>query len=140
MKTNWIFVLLMALVLGCGGAPEDTDTPATPPAEGDGASVEGDATTLVSVAKYCGECGEAKDSESCCAEGAEKCDCSFAKGSALCCKVTKDAEGKDFCGSCGQVADSESCCAEGAEKCDCGMVKGSPLCCMDAETKEAATE
>ncbi len=137
MKSKLFLIGLVVMVLGCGGATEEpapTPDPATP-AEGDGAAVLDTNTTLVSVEKYCGSCGQAKGSEACCAEGAEKCgECALAKGSPLCCKVPAELAGKDFCGKCGQAAGSEDCCKEGAEMCvDCGLAKGAPLCCKLTE-------
>lgn len=129
MNAKWMILGLLVLALGCQPAEDTAPAPEAPAPE---APVDGSAaaTTPVSIVKYCGQCGQAKGSEACCATTAETCaSCDFHKGAALCCKVTKDAEGRDFCGKCGQVAGTEVCCAKDAETCDCGMAKGSPLCC-----------
>ena len=138
MKSKLFLIGLLVVVLGCGAADEPAAAPADTsetPAESDGAAVTETDTTLVSVEKYCGSCGQAKGSEACCVESAEKCsECSLAKGSPLCCKVSAEFAGKDLCGKCGQVAGSEDCCKEGAEMCvDCGLAKGAPLCCKLTE-------
>lgn len=90
----------------------------------------------VAVALFCGTCGNAKGGESCCVEGAEKCEkCGMTVGSTLCCKLDDSFAGKDLCGKCGQVAGTEQCCAEGAEVCaSCSLHKGSPLCCKLARS------
>jgi hypothetical protein len=122
-----------------GSTPNVTTTDAAAPVvdEHAGHDHEGhdhaghDHELTLTAAKYCGKCGQAKGSESCCAKDAVVCDkCEFAKGSPLCCKVAKNADGKDFCGKCGQVAGSEVCCAKDAVVCTkCNLAKGSPLCC-----------
>ena len=93
-------------------------------------------TTNVSAdVSLCGECGQVKGSEACCAEGAETCEgCQFCKGSPACCKASKDdvADGSiTLCGKCGQVKGSDTCCKEDAEVCEkCKLHKGSPGCCQ----------
>ena len=40
------------------------------------------------------KCGEFAETDACCKEGAEKCDCGMNKGAPMCCKLKKD-EDKD---------------------------------------------
>ena len=122
---NWYCLLLpvaamaMFSMTGCGG---ESSSPVGTSAAG---AAEVDATVTI-----CGGCGQEKGSDSCCAEGAEKCsECSLAKGSPGCCKLTS-GEDSELCRKCGQVAGGDGCCKDGAEKCDdCGLTKGSPGCC-----------
>ena len=130
------FTLALVVTLGCDN-PETT----TPTA----LSTDSATTPAQSKVILCGMCGEETGSDSCCADGAEKCDsCGLHKGTALCCKVPEDMKGKDMCMSCGNAAGSEQCCAEGAEECGkCGLHKGSALCCKieaEAETQDAPAE
>lgn len=123
MRKNLSIVLIAlaaCLTLGCAASDD------TPPADASTATTN---EATVAVAAYCGDCGHAKGTAECCAEGAEPCNCGMAKGSPLCCKVTADVKGESLCGKCGNVVASESCCVEGADKCSCGMAKGAPLCC-----------
>ncbi len=78
----------------------------------------------------CGQCGQVKGADVCCAKDAVTCDeCQLVKGSPGCCKIEKGAD-VALCAKCGQVKGADACCAEGAEKCDkCQLTKGSPGCC-----------
>ncbi len=131
-----ISALMLVAALGCDN-PETT----TPTA----LATESAATTVPAKVILCGMCGEETGSETCCADGAEKCDsCGLHKGTALCCKVPEELKGKDMCMSCGNAAGSEQCCAAGAEECDkCGLHNGSALCCKldaEAESQDAPAE
>ena len=86
--------------------------------------------TVYESATLCGDCGQVKGSEACCAETSEKCaDCSLQKGSPGCCNIEPGTD-VVLCAACGQIAESEACCAEGAESCTkCGLDKGAPGCC-----------
>lgn len=79
----------------------------------------------------CGDCGQIKGAEACCADDAETCSgCDLAKGSPGCCKMEK-GEDVALC-ACGEIKGSDGCCAEDAVKCDgCGKTKGSPACCVE---------
>ena len=81
--------------------------------------------------KICGDCGELKGSEKCCAPDAEKCSkCGLNKGAPGCCKIEKGATDAKLCGHCGEIKGSDKCCVAEAEKCPkCGLNKGAPGCC-----------
>ena len=78
----------------------------------------------------CGECGQIKGSDVCCAADAEKCGkCDLVKGSPGCCKIQKGTD-TELCTGCGQIKGSEACCVAGAATCEkCGLHQGSPGCC-----------
>lgn len=114
MKSIAVLFCVVALTaIGCG----QSSTQTIPEAE----------ITPVSL-ELCGDCGQVKGSDSCCAEDGEECKCGFHKGSPACCKLEKTGEDIALCVKCGEQAGGEKCCAEG-EVCDCGFHKGSPACC-----------
>lgn len=110
------FSLVAVISLGCGEstAPEPTDL----------------TKVLYRPGTLCGDCGQLKGSEACCAEGAEVCSkCSLQKGAPGCCKMTKGTN-VTLCAGCGEIKGSEACCAEGAEACSkCQLHQGAPGCC-----------
>ncbi len=127
MKAFWTCTIGLVLLCGCGGddaASTSPQTPSTPGGEVTPASASADEVFL------CGGCGQIKGSDTCCAEGAEKCDkCELAKGSPGCCVIASGDDVK-LCKDCGQVAGGDACCDESAEKCgECGLAEGSPGCC-----------
>ena len=126
MCSRWtvLIVLVTVAVFGCGRTPS-----AEGPAEGAGT----ESTEIVATETaffLCGDCGEMKETEVCCVEGAKKCDeCGLIAGSPGCCKIEKGTDAK-LCTKCGQIAGSDTCCKADAEKCDkCQLAKGSPGCC-----------
>jgi hypothetical protein len=146
MKRHLILVMIVAIcalyVTACSKkAPTtgDESPPVTlPPADeaseeadtSDAAAVSETETTLAIV--YCGKCGEVRDTEKCCREGADVCaDCGLHKGSPMCCKeLPAEVAGKDLCDKCGHVAGGPECCDDKCEICtECGRHKGSALCC-----------
>ncbi len=112
---KWAFLLVAFGALVISGCQEATTSPA---------QAESVAPAL------CGECGQIKGGDACCAADAVTCDkCGLAKGSPGCCKITKGTDA-ELCTKCGQIKDTDACCAEGAVACDkCGLTKGSPGCC-----------
>lgn len=108
-----LFCVVSLVAIGCG----QTATTEAPAVEVTPASLE-----------LCGDCGQVKDSDVCCAEDGQQCDCGFHKGSPACCKLEKTGEDMTLCVKCGEHAGSDKCCKEG-ETCDCGFHKGSPACC-----------
>ncbi len=121
MKSSGWFLVIVATValvsFGCsaeGVAPTETET---------------EETTVALVTTLCGNCGQVKGSDACCAEGATLCDaCTLVKGAPGCCAMEAGTD-VVLCSACGQVKGSETCCAEGAEMCpQCDLVKGSPGC------------
>ncbi len=132
-KISLVMLAIVAVAAwGCGQAEEGgkaADTNTDEVAQGEHGHPHGEGEEH---AVLCGGCGQAKGSDECCAEGAEKCsECELHKGSPLCCvKIPEDMKGKDFC-KCGWSKGHENCCAEDVESCgDCGKQKGSPLCCQ----------
>ena len=124
MCSRWTVLIALVTVafLGCGRTPT-AEGPVEPSGTGEIIATE---TSFF----LCGDCGEVKETEVCCAEDAKKCDkCSLIAGSPGCCKIEKGSDAK-ICTQCGQVAGSDACCDEDAEKCDkCNLAKGSPGCC-----------
>ena len=119
--------LISCLLVGCGGETNtnnsnDTNT-------GEAAMNTGQELTPVN---FCGDCGQHKETEACCAKTGAACEsCGFHKGAPLCCKLKQaDVAGKTICGKCGEIAGNEKCCKEGAEVCSkCELNKGSAICC-----------
>ena len=111
-----VLSLVAMTSLGCGQAttPEPTDL----------------TKVLYRPGTLCGNCGQLKGTETCCAEGAEVCSkCSLHKGAPGCCKMEKGAN-VTLCGACGEIKGGAACCAEGAEACaKCKLNKGAPGCC-----------
>jgi hypothetical protein len=90
----------------------------------------------------CGICGEVKEGEKCCKEGAPICpNCGMQKGSILCCSPAISGR-KDviLCRKCGEAAFTKKCCSAGPALCPkCGLHKGSPGCCkIEKFTGDAA--
>ncbi|MEM9659671.1 MAG: hypothetical protein AAF961_15025 [Planctomycetota bacterium] len=84
-------------------------------------------------ATLCGICGEEKDTEKCCVEGAAMCrECGKQKDSVLCCSAAiHGVRDIILCRKCGEVGFTEDCCRGSAERCgDCGLIDGSPGCCQ----------
>lgn len=83
-----------------------------------------------SALALCGDCGQLKGGESCCAAGAADCpDCGLDQGAPGCCKMTKGSDAA-LCADCGMIKGGEGCCAADAAKCEkCGKIEGSPGCC-----------
>ena len=108
--------LVTVMSLGCGEAttPEPIDL----------------TKVLYRPGTLCGECGQMKGSEACCAEGAELCTkCSLQKGAPGCCKMEKGSN-VTLCAACGEIKGTAACCAEGAAACSkCKLNKGAPGCC-----------
>ena len=132
MSRFFSLAVMVALVTVISWGCTNSDAPvAATEDEHAGHDHDGEDHDHAALGTICGSCGEAKGTDSCCSESAEKCaSCELNKGSLLCCvQLDASVAGKDLCGSCGQVAGSDTCCVEGAEKCECGMAKGSPLCC-----------
>jgi len=120
-----VILLSGLLLVGCGG----DDGGKT---DGESSNADSNTTEVSQVADFCGDCGQTKGSDSCCAADGEKCEsCGFHKGATLCCKLNQaDVAGKVLCGKCGDAKGSEKCCKEDAEACGkCGLNKGTPLCC-----------
>jgi hypothetical protein len=90
----------------------------------------------------CGLCGETKESENCCKEGAELCPvCGLHKGSVLCCSPAINGR-RDvlLCRKCGEVGFTPKCCKAGTALCPkCGLHKGSPGCCKIEPVAKDAT-
>ncbi|MFO7914643.1 MAG: hypothetical protein R6U43_03010 [Candidatus Krumholzibacteriales bacterium] len=64
----------------------------------------------------CGECGEEKDSERCCAEDAARCsDCGLIKGSPGCCNMPRPGRDARICSECGKFEGSDECCVKGSD-------------------------
>ncbi len=128
-----LFLASIIALVSFGCAPGDSadtatdDTPAAP-ADGDTAEAHPEHATML-----CGKCGHEAGSDSCCAEGAETCDCGMHKGSKLCCvELGEDAAGKNVCTGCGVAvgADEHHHCDATADKCEkCGLNAGSAGCC-----------
>jgi hypothetical protein len=80
----------------------------------------------------CGKCGEIKESENCCQEGAARCTlCGLHKDSPLCCSTAINGR-RDvlLCRKCGEKVFTDKCCKAGIAACPkCGLHKGSPGCC-----------
>lgn len=123
MKKWTAYITTMALasllLVGCGGEKENNTATNN--------------TAEITHVNFCGDCGQHKGAETCCAKDGTVCEsCGFHKGAPLCCKLQQaDVAGKTLCGKCGDVAGGEKCCQEGAtEVCaKCKLNKGSPLCC-----------
>lgn len=116
MKTTLLLLvtlITLSFSFASCGSPETTDSVA-------------DGSTLT----LCGDCGQIKGGDACCAEGAEACGgCELTKGAPGCCKMEKGVDAP-LCGDCGQIKGAEACCAADAEKCSgCEKAKGSPGCC-----------
>ncbi len=114
---SFILVLTALVTAGCSRKPADEA-----PSLG--------VTEVAHVVVLCGHCGQVKESDLCCIEGAELCEkCGLQAGAPGCCNIEKGAD-VTLCASCGQIKGTELCCAEGATVCaDCGWHKGSPACC-----------
>lgn len=128
MKTIYSMALLAiccVVMAGCG----EKETK-----EKDDAKNETQTTAVSLEQDTCAMCGEGGCDSKSCKTDAEKCDCGFHKGSALCC-VDKDLKPTAgvYCKSCGHIKGTDKCCDESAASCDCGMHKGSPLCCKLGE-------
>jgi len=108
-----VFCVVALTAIGCGQSTTQT--------------IPNPEITPVSL-ELCGDCGQVKGSETCCAADGEECKCGFHKGSPACCKLEKTGEDLTLCVKCGELAGGEKCCGEG-EVCDCGFHKGSPACC-----------
>ncbi len=125
MKSTWVFSIVALLGLVVSGCGQPTTSDADPEADN---ATQGAADTAAVF--LCGDCGQIKGSDVCCAEGAETCEkCGLAKGAPGCCKIEKGTN-TELCTKCGQIKGSDVCCAEGAETCaKCDLAKGSPGCC-----------
>ena len=127
-----VILLSGLLLVGCGGDDgEGTDA----------ASIDKNTNTSeeIEVADLCGDCGQTKGTDTCCAADGVKCEsCGFHKGAPLCCKLNQaDVAGKTLCGACGEVKGAEKCCKDDAEVCKkCDLNKGSPLCCKLKDDEE----
>lgn len=80
----------------------------------------------------CGLCGDVKEGEHVCKEGAAICEiCEKHKGSILCCSDAMNGR-RDvvLCRKCGENLLTPNCCRAGIAACPkCGLHKGSPGCC-----------
>ncbi len=125
MKSKWVFSIVALLGLAVWGCGQTT----TPDADLEADKATQGATETAAVF-LCGDCGQIKGSDDCCAEGAETCEkCGLATGAPGCCKIKKGTN-VELCTACGQIKGSDACCAEGAETCaKCSLAKGSPGCC-----------
>ena len=92
------------------------------------------------IIKLCGDCGQVKGTDSCCADGSIACtQCGLQKGAVGCCKMEKGVD-VTLCSHCGHVAGSDTCCAPGEAKCgDCGMSKGAVGCCLQTADLSATS-
>ena len=119
------FLVISAVSSGCSEAPAGVPHTHNPDAE----------ITL------CGLCGEVKDSEKCCKDGATNCsNCGLHKGSPLCCSpAISGMRDRVLCRKCGEIVFSKKCCKPGPAMCPkCGLHKGSPGCCrIDKFTGES---
>jgi len=118
MKVFSLILVLTALVAaGCNRSSTE-ETPSL------------DVTQAVHDIVLCGDCGQVKGTDLCCADGAEVCEkCGLQSGAPGCCKIEQGTN-VTLCSSCGQIKGTDVCCLEGATVCaDCGWHKGSPACC-----------
>ncbi|MBT3518373.1 MAG: hypothetical protein HOC41_08255 [Candidatus Marinimicrobia bacterium] len=98
-------------------------------------------TMEISSIVLCGNCGELKGTDVCCATDAIVCGCGAHKGSPACCKIELSGQDVTLCNNCGQVKGTDICCAKNAAKCDnCGKTKGSPGCCLGVVENEPNRE
>lgn len=127
MKSIYSMALMVAccvIMAGCNGAKKDEDK------KDDKAADKGAKTTAVSMDHdLCAMCGHEKETENCCNDDCEKCDCGFHKGSPLCCVEGLQPTEGTYCKDCGHLKGEGDCCKDDCEACDCGFHKGAPLCC-----------
>ena len=124
---QWTSLATLAIAMTFVGCGNDASN-----GGGDSNSTSNATTETTTVAVLCGDCGEQKGADSCCAADSEICgSCNLHKGTALCCAaLADDAKGKDICTGCGYAADAGHTCPTDGEVCkSCGLQKGSDACC-----------
>ena len=87
--------LASLLLVGCGGDQNNTPSNGT----NSNASNTNNQQEITQV-NFCGDCGQHKGAETCCAKDGTACEsCGFHKGAPLCCKLKQaDVAGKTLCG------------------------------------------